>query len=199
MGGERYVAIAGPIGVGKTTLAQRLAEHWGWPLLRERFDSNPFLGEYYRGVADVALPNELYFLFSRFEQLRAVPPPGVGAVGPVMSDFIFEKGLLFTARTLSGVQRELFEHLHALLAPLVRKPDAVIYLTDRTDRLLERIRGRGRPMELTLGADYVEPLRAAYEAHFASGPAALRIDCEREDPLAEATLRRIGTYVQQWE
>ncbi len=196
MPADRYIAIAGPIGVGKTTLAQRLSERWAWPLARERFDRNPFLAEFYRRGHDVALANELYFLWSRFEQLRTAPPPGDASAGAALTDFDFAKGLLFAEVTLAGEEASLYRRLWNLMRPQVRRPDAVVYLTDTTENLLERIRRRGRPMEAELDAGYLGPLRDAYESHFAAeaGPV-LRIDCGRDDPLADNSISRIEQFV----
>ena len=191
-----YVAIAGPIGVGKTTLAQRLAERWGVPLVREQFDRNPFLAEFYRRGHDVALATELYFLWSRFEQLRLPAPPGEAAAGPVVTDYLFAKGPLFAAITLTPAEQELYGRLWTQLNGLVRQPDAVIYLTDSTDRLIERIHRRGRPMEQGVPADYVDSLRSVYERHFAAQAArVLALDCRREDVLSDGVLTRIEEFV----
>jgi len=196
MTGGVYVAIAGPIAVGKTTLAGRLAERWGWSILREQFDRNPFLEPFYRGTPGLGLATELHFLFSRFEQLRTTPPPGPGAAGPLLTDYVFAKGLLFAARTLTGDEQGLYRRLFDLLAGLVRPPDAIVYLTDRTDRLLERVRRRGRPMEQGLGADYLDPLREAYVDFYRDrAEGVLRIDCLRDDPLSDAVIGRIEAFV----
>lgn len=195
---EPYVALAGPIAAGKTTLAGRLAERWGYLLVREPFERNPFLAEFYHRGKDVALANELYFLWSRFEQLRTVPPLGEAARGPVVTDYTFAKGLLFASITLSPVEQTLYRQLYDLLAGRVRQPDLIVYLTDTTDRLLERVRLRGRPMEHDLTAEYIEPLRAAYERAFLAQPGRLIcIDCSQDDPLAEPTIRRIEDALQQ--
>jgi deoxyguanosine kinase len=187
-----YVAITGPIAAGKTTLAGRLAERWGCLFVREPFERNPFLADFYRKGHDLALANELYFLWARFEQLRAVAPLGEAARGAVVTDYTFRQGLLFASLTLNADELALYRRLFDLLAPAVRKPDLLIYLTDSTDRLLERIVRRGRPMEQRLDAGYVEPLRQAYEqALTCPETAMLCIDCGREDVLAEETLRRI--------
>jgi len=189
---DSYVAITGPIAAGKTTLAQRLAERWGWLFVREPFERNPFLADFYRRGHDIALANELYFLWARFEQLRLVAPLGEAARGAVVTDYTFAQGLLFASLTLNADELAVYRRLFELLAPAVRKPDLLIYLTDSTDRLLERIARRGRPMEQRLDAGYVEPLRQAYQRAFVSGRTpTLHIDCGREDVLAEETLRRV--------
>jgi deoxyguanosine kinase len=195
----RHIAVEGVIGVGKTTLAVRLAAHLQAGLLCEQPADNPFLERFYEGDgAGYALPAQLFFLFQRLRQLRVLAQPGLFTAA-VVSDYLFDKDALFARLNLSDEEYALYRHVHSRLAPRVPPPHVVVWLRAPVPVLLERIRCRGIGMEQRIGAVYLERLADAYAAHFAAYRAApvVAIDTERFHPAASdgdfaELLRRIA-------
>ncbi|MFO1362194.1 MAG: deoxynucleoside kinase [Burkholderiales bacterium] len=162
---HRFIAIEGPIGAGKTTLARRLAGRLGGEPLLEDPDANPFLARFYQDRARYALPTQLFFLFQRFEQLRAVAQHDLFARVRV-ADFLLDKDPLFASLNLSGDELALYERLYAALAPRAPRPDLVIYLHAGPRTLAERVRGRAVEYERALEEDYLARLAEAYARFF---------------------------------
>lgn len=186
LGPLRYVVVEGPIGVGKSTLARRLAEHLGASLLLEQPADNPFLERYYANPEGYAFQTQLAFLFQRVEQMRQLSQPGMFDHG-VVSDFLFDKDAIFAALTLSPGEFRLYSQIHAHAAPPVPAPDLVLWLQARPPVLLERIRRRGIAMERSITGEYLEALCAAYTRHFQHYAAAplLAIDTEHFHPAGD--------------
>ncbi len=163
----RYIAIEGPIGVGKSTLARRLAAHLGADLLLEQPHENPFLGRFYEDMPGYAFQTQLAFLFQRVKQMQAVAQPGMFA-SAVVSDFLFEKDAIFARLNLSDEELRLYEKMYEQVAPAVREPDLVIWLQAAPPTLLGRIYKRAIPMEHGIAPDYLQRLCDAYVEYFHS-------------------------------
>jgi deoxyadenosine/deoxycytidine kinase len=199
--GLRHIAVEGPIGVGKSSLARRLAAHLGHEPLLERPEDNPFLARYYADGARHALQTQLVFLFQRLEQLRTLAQPGMFERG-IVADFMFEKDALFAALTLDADEHRLYTQIHAHVAPpSLPRPDLVIWLQASPATLLERIRRRGLAMEQGLAAHDLQRLADAYGAHFehARELPLLAVDTEAFHPAASDTdfarlLQRIAGF-----
>lgn len=161
----RHIAIEGPIGVGKSTLARRLAAHIGADLLMERPQDNPFLARFYEDMPGYAFQTQLAFLFQRVKQMHAAAQPGMFAHA-VVSDFLFEKDALFARLNLSDDEFRLYSQMYAQVAPQVRAPDLVIWLQASAPTLLKRIHRRAIPMEQGIAADYLQRLCDAYVEFF---------------------------------
>jgi len=185
-----YIAIEGPIGVGKTTLARLLGESLGAELLLEVFEENPFLSAFYADRARYAFQTQIFFLLSRYRQQQKVAAEAL-ARGPLVSDYLFAKDRLFARLNLSGDELAVYEQLYAALSERVRTPDLVVYLRARTDVLLQRIAYRDRSYERAISRDYIEDLRRAYDDFFASYTDAplLVIDTDGVDVVACAADR----------
>jgi deoxyadenosine/deoxycytidine kinase len=162
----RYLVVEGPIGVGKTALAQRLAAALGGSLLLEQAMDNPFLERFYRDRRAVALATQLHFLFQRTRQLLELSEAESGMSTPMIADFMLEKDPLFAALNLDPDELALYEQVHARFAPEVAAPDLVVYLQAPAEVLVERVRRRGRPQEALLDAAYLQRLADAYTAFF---------------------------------
>jgi deoxyguanosine kinase len=161
----RFVAVEGPIGVGKTTLARRLAEHLGYPVLLEPSTSNPFLDRFYRQGRRNALPTQLYFLLNRARQMADLPQDDL--VGPTLvADFLLEKDDLFARLTLDDHEYALYRQIYDNLDVHPRRPDLVIYLQAPVNVLLGRIRRRGISYERDIEGEYLEALNRAYTEFF---------------------------------
>ncbi len=177
-----YLAIEGVIGVGKTTLARLLQPELNAQLLLEVFEENPFLSAFYTDRARYAFQTQIFFLLSRYHQQHHVLARLLQS-GPVISDYTFAKDRLFAHLNLKGDELETYERLHNALAENVIRPDLILYLEADTPVLMERIAVRDRPYERNISEEYIESLRAAYEAFMASYTEApvLRIDTNRLD------------------
>lgn len=160
-----YVVVEGPIGVGKTSLAQRLARRAGAELNLEVVEENPFLARFYEQPDAYAFQVQVFFLLSRFKQLSALSQPGLFS-GNVVSDYLFDKDFIFAAMNLKDAEFALYEDLYGHLSPRLPSPDLVVYLRADTDELLRRIAKRGRPFETEMKAEYLADLTARYDEYF---------------------------------
>jgi len=163
----RHIVIEGPIGVGKSSLARRLAEHLKAELLLELPEENPFLGRFYDDMPGYAFQTQLFFLFQRARQMQAVAQPGMFEHA-IVSDFLFAKDALFARLTLSDDEHRLYTQMYAQIAPQVGEPDLVIWLQASPATLLNRIRKRAIRMERTIDIDYLQRLCDAYVQYFHS-------------------------------
>jgi len=160
----RYIVIEGPIGVGKTSLAKRIAEDFGGELLLEAAEENPFLARFYRNPRHAALPTQLFFLFQRAQQIQALRQSDMFA--PVrVADFILEKDRLFAQLTLDDDELQLYDQVYNNITVDAPQPDLVIYLQAPVDVLLNRVQKRGREYERFIETNYLERLVEAY-THF---------------------------------
>ncbi|MFY9689338.1 MAG: deoxynucleoside kinase [Candidatus Acidiferrales bacterium] len=159
---QPYIGFEGPIGAGKTTLAQLLALHLGATLILEDVDGNAFLPDFYANRERWALGAQLAFLISRYEQLRTISPL---RNRPVVSDYTQAKDPIFARALLHDREVELYERLSVGLHASVFPPDLTVYVDARNDVLLNRIRRRNRPYEASIDAKYLDALREAYTRH----------------------------------
>ncbi len=163
--GFRYIVVEGPIGVGKTSLARRLAETYGATLILEQAAENPFLERFYRNPRAAAFPAQLYFLFQRTQQLQGLNQADMFSQVQV-SDYLMAKDRLFARITLDEAEFALYEQVHAKLGGAVPKPDLVIYLQAPVDVLLARIARRGIAFEQQIERAYLTRLNEAYSRFF---------------------------------
>lgn len=164
-GRPRFIAVEGPIGVGKTTLARRLAGHYGASLLLERAEDNPFLERFYRDPVAAALPTQLHFLFQRARQFAELRQTEIFHSVQV-ADFLMEKDRLFARLNLDDEEFRLYEQVYRRLTIDAPVPDLVVYLQAPVPTLLERIRRRGIPYEQGMDPAYLEALSGAYVDFF---------------------------------
>src|ERR1700674_3240369 len=162
---HKYLVVEGPIGVGKTSLARRLAASLSAQLVLEQAAQNPFLERFYKNPRAGALPAQLYFLLQRAQQLAALKQADLFAPTRV-ADYLFEKDRLFARVTLDDAEYALYEQLYAKLDIQVPKPDLVVYLQAPVDVLLERIARRGVDFEQYIDRQYMERLNEAYARFF---------------------------------
>ena len=181
---RRFIALEGPIGVGKTSLAGKLAATLGAELVLERAEENPFLERFYRNPRAGALPAQLYFLFQRAQQLAALRQHDLFAPLRV-ADYLIDKDRLFARTTLDDEEYLLYEQVCSKLAIEAPKPDLVIYLQAPVDILLERIGRRGIAYEQFIDRGYLERLHAAYARFFHEYEAAplLIVNAAAIDPI----------------
>jgi len=157
--------VEGPIGVGKTTLASKLAESFGSNLLLEGAAENPFLEKFYENPRSAALPTQLHFLLERARQLKALKQDDM--FNPVrVADFLIEKDRLFAELTLDADELDLYEQVYATLTIDTPTPDLVVYLQAPVEVLLGRIHKRGIRYEKMIEAAYLERLCDAYVRFF---------------------------------
>ena len=160
-----YVAIEGAIGVGKTTLAKRLAETFNYDTLLEAADKNPFLERFYQDRMRNALPTQLFFLFQRAQQIQALRQDDL--FQPVrVADFLIEKDPLFAQVTLDDDELSIYQQVYAQLTIDAPKPDLVIYLQAPVEVLLQRIKQRGIAAEQSIDGEYLTILSEAYTRFF---------------------------------
>ncbi len=160
-----YIAVEGPIGVGKTTLTKRLADTFNYQTLLEEAEQNPFLEKFYRNRQQAALATQLFFLFQRAQKIQDLRQADI--FEPVrVADFLIEKDPLFARINLDREEFQLYEKVFQQLTIDAPLPDLVIYLQASTDVLQSRIENRGIPSEQSIGRDYLERLNEVYSEFF---------------------------------
>jgi len=161
----RYIAVEGPIGVGKTSLSQRLAESFDYELLLENSEENPFLDRFYKDPKQHALSTQLFFLLQRAQQLQELRQEDM--FQPLLiADWLIDKDQLFAKENLDSDEYALYVNVFKHLTVDVPIPNLVIYLQAPTDILIERIQKRGIPAEQNIERGYIENLSAAYTEFF---------------------------------
>jgi len=183
---HRFVVVEGPIGVGKTSLAERLAKSFGSELILEQSEENPFLERFYRNPRAAAFPTQLYFLFQRTRQLQQISQRDL--FDPVrVADYLLEKDRLFARVTLDDEEYALYEQVYARLAIDAPTPDLVVYLQAPVDVLMERIARRGIPYEQSIERSYLERIVEAYARFFLHYDAAplLIVNAAGIDPIGK--------------
>ncbi|MEH6528881.1 MAG: deoxynucleoside kinase [Porticoccus sp.] len=161
----RFIAVEGPIGVGKTTLAKRLAANFNYETFLEQADENPFLERFYQDRRAGALPAQLYFLFQRTRQIQEIRQGDMFQQVRV-SDFMIEKDQVFAQVTLDDEELKLYQTVYQQLTIDAPRPDLVIYLQASTEALLDRVQRRGIQAEKSIDADYLNQLNEAYTRFF---------------------------------
>jgi deoxyguanosine kinase len=180
----RYIVVEGPIGVGKTSLAMRLADSFSGELVLEHFTENPFLERFYCNDRSSALPAQLFFLFQRARQLEELRQADM--FSPVrVADFLIDKDRLFAELNLDPEEFALYEQIVEKLNIDAPVPDLVIYLQASVDSLLQSIARRGIPYERKIDRGYLERLTEAYARHFHSYDQAplLIVNASTIDPI----------------
>lgn len=160
----RYIALEGPIRVGKSTLARIIAERLNAQRITEPED-NPFLGAFYEGEPGAAFQAQFAFLVQRYEQLHALE------VGPhsrklVVADYIFEKDKIFANINLSDAELQVYDRYYRIFRQSLPTPDLVIYLQATPEVLKKRLKKKGAPGEMAVSDDYIEEVAKAYEHFF---------------------------------
>jgi deoxyadenosine/deoxycytidine kinase len=202
---HRFIVVEGPIGVGKTSLARRLAKSFGSELVLEQGDENPFLERFYRNPRTAAFQTQLYFLFQRARQMQELRQADLFERVRV-SDYLLDKDRLFARLTLDDEEFALYEQVYARLAIDAPVPDLIVYLQAPVDVLLERIARRGIQYEQAIERRYLERLVESYSRFFLEFDAApvlivnaAEIDLVGSDGdyaglLAEVTRARKGRH-----
>jgi deoxyadenosine/deoxycytidine kinase len=204
----RFIAVEGPIGAGKSTLARILADEFKARLVEEHPEDNPFLGPFYRDPPRHALSVQLFFLLQRFAQQADLAQGDLFAQGGVVADYLFAKDRLFASLTLSADELGLYDRIYQSLAPRAVAPDLVVYLQARTEVLLERVARRGRREEAPIEGDYVRRVAEAYAEFFFNynDSPLLIINASDIDVVSSAedrravidVIRRAGGGVSHW-
>ncbi|KMK77767.1 deoxynucleoside kinase [Alkalihalobacillus pseudalcaliphilus] len=158
-----FIAIEGPIGVGKTSLAQAISQYFHYPILKEIVDENPFLSKFYEDISEWSFQTEMFFLCNRFKQLEDIHKQYLLKHLPVVADYHILKNLIFAQRTLSDKQYEKYYKIFEILTEDMPKPNVIIYLQASLPTLLKRIALRGREMEQNIDPTYLEQLSSDYE------------------------------------
>ncbi len=181
---SRYIAIEGPIGVGKTALARRLADSLGADLVLEEFEENPFLERFYRDGRSAALPAQMFFLFARARQIEQMRQSDLFSSVRI-SDYLFTRDRLFAELNLDTEEMKLYDQISENLAIDAPVPDLVIYLQASVDAIMQRLARRNSPYDRFVERSYLERLTEAYSRFFHNyddGPL-LIVNASQIDPV----------------
>ncbi|AGX02065.1 MULTISPECIES: deoxynucleoside kinase [Bacillaceae] len=163
MGGTPFITVEGPIGVGKTSLAKAISEHFQFALLKEIVDENPFLGKFYDNIEEWSFQTEMFFLCNRYKQLGDINTDYLANNKAVVADYHILKNLVFAERTLSPAEFQKYVKIYDILTSDMPRPNVIIYLHASLETLLQRIRLRGREIEKNISPLYLEQLSIDYE------------------------------------
>ncbi|UII55978.1 deoxynucleoside kinase [Cytobacillus spongiae] len=163
MEGTPFITVEGPIGVGKTSLAKALSDHFNFALLKEIVDENPFLGKFYENIEEWSFQTEMFFLCNRYKQLGDINKHYIQKQQPVVADYHIIKNLIFAQRTLNEVEYQKYLQIYNVLTKDMPKPNVIIYLHASLDTLLKRIEMRGREIEKNISPLYLKQLSLDYE------------------------------------
>ncbi len=162
-----YIVVEGPMGVGKSSLARRLAKQFNADILFEQPEENPFLERFYRHREKYALPTQLHFLFQRCQQMKTLQQRDLFH-SSVVGDFLLEKDRLFARLNLDADELHLYDQIYKHMSPELPRPDLVIYLQAPVSVLMQRIRRRGIDAEQNIDSDYLAALCEIYSQFFHS-------------------------------
>ncbi len=166
----KFIVIEGSIGVGKTSLASKIAKDYNAKLVLEQFAENPFLPKFYKDPDRFSFPLELSFLADRYQQLkREMINPDL-FFSFIIADYYFMKSLIFAGRTLEDDEYNLYRQLFLIIYESIPKPDLYVYLQVDTNRLLENIKRRGRDYEQNITAEYLNRIQKGYFEFFSQNP-----------------------------
>lgn len=176
-----FIAIEGPIGVGKTTLANILNNHFNCTLLREIVEENPFLSKFYTDIKEYALQTESFFLFNRIKQLEDTEKNLLSRGTSVVSDYHIIKNLIFAGITLDNMQFYKYKQMYNIFINDLPQPDIIIYLNSNTDVLMNRIAMRDRSFERQMDKNYIQELSTEYKYYF--NPLSIKHNFVGKEPL----------------
>lgn len=182
----RWIAVEGPIGAGKTTLARALADHLGFTCMLENVQEHPFLTQFYENPKRWALHTESFFLIDRYEQLRAYQKDMEES--GVVSDYHILKNLIFAEATLDPETYKVYRQMVHTLTSTLPRPAMIVYIRASLPTLLERIKKRGRPFEQAIDPNYLALIAARYEHLFSEGAAPSEWYAEFERPQTIYTI-----------
>ena len=194
---NKYIAIEGVIGVGKTTLARLLQPRYEASILLEVVEENPFLHKFYQDRERYAFQTQIFFLLSRYHQQYQAVPAALQR-GALVSDYTFAKDELFAWLNLKDDELAMYGRVHAALGEKIPRPDLIVYLRADHDVLMRRIALRDRPFERDIDPDYIREVAAAYDAWLSrlSDIAVLTIDTNELDYLSRpADLEHISRLI----
>lgn len=182
-----FIAVEGPIGAGKTTLATMLSQELNLPLVKEIVEENPFLASFYQDIDEWSFQLEMFFLCNRFKQLEDTGAHYVEQNTPVISDYHIYKNMIFADRTLKGTKRDKYRQIYHLLTDDLPKPNLVLYIEAELDTLMYRINKRGRSFEQDMDPAYMEQLIVDYKtgmdylANSSNPPVIIKVNAEQLD------------------
>ncbi|MCQ6268812.1 deoxynucleoside kinase [Fictibacillus sp. WQ 8-8] len=168
MNSTPFIAVEGPIGVGKTSLAKAISEHYKFKLLKEIVEENPFLGKFYDNIEEWSFQTEMFFLCNRYKQLEDIQIHYLNQDIPVVADYHIFKNRIFAGQTLAADHYNKYMQIFDILTKDMPVPNMIIYLNASLDTLLERIELRGRNIEKQIDPSYLMRLINDYEMFMAA-------------------------------
>ncbi len=179
-----FIAVEGAIGIGKSTMASILGEHFGYTVLREIVEENPFLADFYKNDKENALQTEAFFLFNRIKQLKDIDKNYITQGKSVISDYHTIKNLIFAGITLDMDDLHKYKQVYNIFIDELPQPDIIVYLTSDIDVIMNKIKLRDRNFERTMDKDYIIKLTNQYDNFF--NKEAMKHNFAKQEPLIVA-------------